>query len=295
MSTAVLFNALLETVTDTVLILDGNNRVLHCGGRSQWAQIDVLRGRSLAQLFRPETARLLNNLCAQLRRGEEVKLTEFYLTPAHAPELISLGLNRSYLFQVHATLAAEEIVLVLQDISQQRAVAALANKHRTHDPLTRTYNRKTMLPVLNQAIAQSQRYEYNCSLALIDVDDLGEINLRAGWSVGDEVLRLLAARLDVFKRTSDFLVRIGEDRFALMLPETSIEQSMLVGQRIVDRVQEIAVHWEQNELHFSVSVGIATLKGLTDNTEQMFRRATTNLMAAKDAGGNQMIGDQPGS
>jgi len=291
MPAAVLFDALLKNVTDTVLILDADDRIAFCGGQSEWADIDALKGCTLASLFRNETARLLNTLSYQLRRNLPIQLTEFYLTPAHAPELIPLGLNRSYLFQVRASLVEDYVMLVLQDVSQQRAAAALANKHRTHDPLTRTYNRKAMLPVLNQAIAQSQRYEYNCSLAMIDVDDLEGINLRAGWAAGDQVLQQLAAMLEKIKRTSDFLVRIGEDRFALMLPETSAEQSMLVGNRILDQVRQLRIGTERGLMNFSVSIGIASLRDKGDNTEKLLRRASASLQAAKDEGGNQVVAE----
>ncbi len=292
MSGDVLFNALLETLSDTVLILDENQRVSRCGGDSDWVQPSALLGATIATIFSHESALLLNNLCGQLRRGKTPPPVELHLTPKTCPVLADLGLTRNQLCLVRGKLAADNVILVLQDISQQRAAAAWASKQKARDPLTQTYNRKALVPVLNQAIAQSQRYEYNCSLALIDIDGLHRINQRYGRDGGDKVLMLLAAELERVKRTSDFLVRIGDDRFALMLPETSQAQSLLVGERIIDLAAGLEVSSANGPFHFQVSIGIATLAGLIDNTEQIIRRANANLLTAKQEGGNRAQGDE---
>lgn len=289
---AVLFNSLLETISDTVLILNADQRVSHRGGASPWVRSESLQGASIAAIFGHEQALLLNSLCEQLRQGQTVQPVELHLTPQNCPVLADLGLSRNQLCLVRGSLAMDHIILAFQDISQQRAAVAWASKQKARDPLTQAYNRKALVPVLNQAVAQSLRYEYNCSLALIDIDGLRLINQRFGREGGDQVLRTLAAELDRVKRTSDFLVRIGDDRFALMLPETRPDQSLLVAVRIIDLVAGLEVSSERGPIHFKVSIGIATLAGLTDTTEQIIRRANANLLVAKQEGGNRAQGDE---
>lgn len=289
---AVLFNTLLETISDTVLILNAEQRVSHRGGASKWVQSGSLDGATIATIFGHEQALLLNSLCEQLLRGKTARPIELHLTPQNCPVLADAGLSRSQLCLVRGSLAMDHIVLAFQDISQQRAAVAWASKQKARDPLTQTYNRKALVPVLNQAVAQSLRYEYNCSLALIDIDGLHLINQRFGRDGGDRVLMTLAAELDRVKRTSDFLVRIGDDRFALMLPETRPDQSLLVAERIIDLVAGLEVSSVRGPVHFKVSIGIATLAGLTDTTEQIIRRANANLLIAKQEGGGRAQGDE---
>ena len=69
------------------------------------------------------------------------------------------------------------------------------------------------MPVLAQSMAQAQRYDWICSLMIISVDNLQDINDKYGWDAGDEILKAMAVSLNQMKRTADFLARVGEDDF----------------------------------------------------------------------------------
>jgi len=292
MSGAELLTTLLKTISDTVLIIDKADRVSYCGGGSPWVKLEVLRGKPISKIFSEEVGLFLTSLCEQTREGEETQETELALTPENAPLLSEHGLEKKSWYRLNTSLMGDKVILSLHDITQQRELIERANSQSQRDPLTGAYNRKALVPVLNQAVAQAQRYEFYCSLVLIDIDGFSTINDKFGWDAGDKVLQALVDSLDKMKRTSDFLVRIGDDRLAMMLPETNRDQSVAMGHRIVRLVDEMEVATDAATVRFHVSVATSSLQGIEDSAEQMIKRADENLTVAKQSGGDRVEGDE---
>lgn len=292
MSGAELLTSLLKTISDSVLIVDSTDRITYCGGGGRWVQLSALKGKTLDEVFSEELSLLLSNLVEQVRNGETVQQTEVQLLPEQQPALAELGLEKPHWYRLSCSPMADKVILSLHDVSRQREIEDRASKQSQRDPLTGAYNRRSLVPVLNQAVAQAQRYEYHCSLALVDVDGFTRINERYGWDGGDMILQAMVDGLDHMKRDSDFLVRIGDDQLALMLPETSLEQSRAVGQRILKLVADLELERDGVALLFNVSVGTATLEGPLDSAEAMIRRASENLLIAKQSGGSRVETDE---
>jgi len=292
MSGAELLTSLLKTISDTVLIIDSADRINYCGGGSAWVQLKPLRGKKLSDVFADEVALLLSSLCEQVRKGEVVQQTELQLTPDNAPLLAPLGLDKPHWYRLNCSPMAEKAILSFHDVSRQREIEDRAHHQSQRDPLTGAYNRRSLVPVLNQAVAQAQRYEYHISLALVDIDGFKHLNDRYGWDGGDTILQALVDGVDQMKRDSDFQVRIGDDRLALMLPETGLDQSAAVGRRVLQLVSELELEREGVPLTFNVSVGTASLEGPMDSAEEMIRRASENLLIAKQSGGSRVETDE---
>lgn len=292
MSGAELLTTLLKTISDTVLIIDSADRVSYCGGGSDWVQLKALRGKTLQALFSEEVALLLSSLCEQNRGGEKTQQSELKLTPECSPKLAALGLDKPCWYRVSCSQLADKAIVSLHDITRQKEIEERACHQSQRDPLTGIYNRNSLVPILNQAVAQAIRYEYHCSLVLIDIDDFSEINERYGWDGGDRVLQALAAELEKMKRAADFLVRISNDRLAMMLPETRRDQSGGMGRRVIEHVSRLEVQSKAGLIRFNVSIGTASLRDPDDSAEAMSKRASENLNIAKLSGGNRVEVDE---
>ncbi len=102
---------------------------------------------------------------------------------------------------VYATSGeVEQIEGFIADITAVKRYSAQLEHQTHHDPLTGLANRGLLRERLHQAIAQAERQQRVLALMLIDLDDFKLINDSMGHSVGDELLKLAAHRLQTCVR-----------------------------------------------------------------------------------------------
>ena len=112
-------------------------------------------------------------------------------------------------------------------VERQRHLAALeaariAAAHRaTHDPLTKLANRALFLDHLERALAFGARYARKTGILFVDLDGFKGINDTLGHARGDQLLQLVAARLQGCVRRSDSVARLGGDEFVVLLPDVT--------------------------------------------------------------------------
>ncbi|MEP6779944.1 MAG: EAL domain-containing protein, partial [Gemmatimonadaceae bacterium] len=112
-------------------------------------------------------------------------------------------------------------------VERQRHLAALeaariAAAHRaTHDPLTKLANRALFLDHLERALAFGSRYARKTGILFVDLDGFKGINDTLGHAKGDQLLQLVAERLQGCVRRSDSVARLGGDEFVVLLPDVT--------------------------------------------------------------------------
>jgi diguanylate cyclase (GGDEF)-like protein len=100
------------------------------------------------------------------------------------------------------------------------------------DRFTALPNRQHFLDQLGREIARAERYSYDMTVALVEIPRLQE--LQAAWGpevVGKAVLHV-AHTLRRITRTSDFVARIDQERFAVILLQCSAQQAGIFGDRV---------------------------------------------------------------
>jgi diguanylate cyclase (GGDEF)-like protein len=159
------------------------------------------------------------------------------------------------------------------------------------DPLTDIYNRRYFLEFLGHELACATRYRQPLALGMFDVDYFKAINDRLGHLAGDFILRELASCLKKVMRTADVFARYGGEEFAVVMPDTNRDQALQCAERLRYQVAAHPFRYE-NEVHqVTISVGVAAFAG-TDwmTTREIIRLADDNLLVAKHAGRNQVVG-----
>ncbi|CAN7401885.1 diguanylate cyclase [Duganella sp. LjRoot269] len=156
------------------------------------------------------------------------------------------------------------------------------------DPLTDVPNRRGFYQTLTPWIALARRPGMPTSLIILNLDHFKRVNDNYGHPVGDLVLK---AMVDVCKkqlRDSDMMGRLGGAEFAIQLPRTSLEDALMVAERIRNAVAALPVKAEKAVINMTASLGVTTIRA-EDTTVSLFKRADEALQAAKRGGRNRVV------
>ena len=181
----------------------------------------------------------------------------------------------------------DEELLRLEEIAH-RTAPAIENARRFRearqladlDALTELHNRRYFHETLARETVRAHRYARKLALIVFDLDDFKEVNDRIGHLAGDAVLAEAAARMREVVRTADVPCRVGGDEFAVIMPESSLEDAEQLFQRI-QTVMSTRALGQAGRLH--LSAGLAELNP-EDDSVSLFERGDRALYAAKQAG-----------
>lgn len=161
------------------------------------------------------------------------------------------------------------------------------------DPLTELNNRRALDWELPRQIQNARNRLEALSLIMLDVDYFKRINDTYGHPVGDRSLQLVSSRLRHNLRFRDTLFRYGGEEFVIILSNTDQAEALLVAQRLCRLMDEQSFNIDENlNLNITISAGTATLDVEDDaKGSSLLRRADQNLLQAKTAGRNRVIGE----
>jgi diguanylate cyclase (GGDEF)-like protein len=158
-------------------------------------------------------------------------------------------------------------------------------RQATTDGLTGLVNHKTFYEILEKELWRSRRYGGRISLIMVDIDNLKNINDAYGHRAGDKAIREISRRIKECVRQIDTAARYGGDEFAVILLNSSIEDAIIVAQRMVDAVASSQTTWQKEQIPLSISVGLGQYDAET-TPEDITSRSDQALYMAKQAGKN---------
>ena len=170
------------------------------------------------------------------------------------------------------------------DITDRKRREALTQHIAQHDHLTGLPNRVLLHDRLGQAIRTAQREGRAFGVLMLDLDHFKRVNDSLGHHIGDELLKVVSARLVACVRESDTVARMGGDEFVLLLPSITDSNGIArVADAIVKSISQTIVIGS-HELDVTPSVGVAMFPqdGITANG--LLKNADTAMYKAKSAG-----------
>jgi diguanylate cyclase (GGDEF)-like protein/PAS domain S-box-containing protein len=179
---------------------------------------------------------------------------------------------------------ATGFVGIAYDISERKRSESRIRHLAHHDTLTDLPNRALLHDRVTVAIEHAKRNNRTIAVMLLDLDHFKQINDSLGHSVGDVVLKEVAARLRATVRQSDTVARMGGDEFCVVLSDVDGRtESTMVAQKIVEAVQP-AIRAGERELHVTASVGIALYPGDGADLAALLQNADIAMYEAKKHG-----------
>lgn len=161
------------------------------------------------------------------------------------------------------------------------------------DDITTLYNHRHMLVEIEREVERAKRYGRMLSGMMIDIDDFKKVNDQHGHLAGDRLLREIADKLQQSIRKVDILGRYAGDEFFIILPETDLEASKVVAERIQKNINTYSFRLLEAPIAVTVSIGIFSFPaGRELNFENFINQADQMLLQAKRAGKNQILAAQ---
>jgi len=162
---------------------------------------------------------------------------------------------------------------------------AKAKERANTDELTGLFNHRYFHERLDEEIARCSRFGNIFSLIFMDMDNFKAYNDIYGHLAGDEILNQIGQHIKDSSRVTDIGYRYGGDEFAVILPETSLEDAHKVAERI-RRGVEAQMDWKGIPLTCSIGISSWPTDGVM--RAEIIRAADAALYHAKQTGGNRI-------
>ncbi|HWS71086.1 MAG TPA: EAL domain-containing protein, partial [Thermoanaerobaculia bacterium] len=178
------------------------------------------------------------------------------------------------------------VIGLIRDITERKAAEQQIEYQAYHDALTGLANRRLFHEHLTLALALAQRRNRLVSVLFLDLDHFKLINDSLGHSIGDALLKQVAARLKASVREGDTVARVGGDEFTIVLQELGDRSdAALVAQKVLKTIAE-PVEVAEHKLYVTASIGITIFPEDGQDAEALLKNADNAMYRAKSQGRN---------
>jgi len=171
-------------------------------------------------------------------------------------------------------------------------VQKLEETHRylaTYDDLTGLMSRRAFINEGEKLLSVCEHKNQPFSLAYLDLDKFKSINDVYGHSGGDQVLIAVSTIMKNEMRDSDIIGRLGGEEFAILLPNTSLQDAQNILERIRVKTQSCIIHYLDKSINVTISAGLAGIEKTANNPfDSLVKRADDALYHSKNSGRNKI-------
>lgn len=281
-----LFRLMIENSSDVITVLDPDGTVRY--GSPSLERVlgyapDELIGRNLFDYIHPEDRAKAHGVLLEglSQRGKPVA---FDIRLRHK--------NGSWRFVESTgsnqidTRGVEGIVLNSRDITERRLAEQELDFLAYHDILTELPNRLLFTEHLEIAIESAADEGHMAAVLFLDLDRFKVINDTLGHTLGDELLRSVAARLSGTLQESDVVSRWGGDEFTILLPQVTDTQEVVRATQRIIAALSAPFELQDSEYYITATVGISVYPSCGQDAETLIRNADTAMYRAKELGKN---------
>jgi diguanylate cyclase len=180
------------------------------------------------------------------------------------------------------------IYITVQDVTEYVIYEHKLIEMSRLDPMTMLLNRSHLEHGLLEDIKRSKRFGTALSVMMIDIDLFKTINDTHGHLCGDRIICQVAALIKETVRQIDVVGRYGGEEFCCILPETSSGNACVIAERLRENVEKTKLGFEGQDLHVTVSLGVAEYGDACDTLETLIKAADDALYVSKRSGRNRV-------
>ena len=245
---------------------------------------EALIGRRVLEILPTHEAfGLLDKYRKVVETGEPLALDNFVY-----PHEIYGAEERRY--EIRVVKMGDGLSYTWRDVTERHKVAEELERRARTDEMTELLNRKAVFDKLEALKEESRRTGSTHAALFCDLDRFKSINDRHGHAAGDEVLRVVAGRIQAFLRSTDDLgARVGGDELLVVLHGVhDLDDALEIGEKLRVATSEPIALTNGSEIKTTMSIGV-TLAKPGENPDDLIARADTATHEAKKSGRNQVI------
>ena len=188
-----------------------------------------------------------------------------------------------------AVAMAEHIAMALSNL---RLHETLRNQS-IRDPITGLFNRQFMEESLELELRRAARSRQSLGVIIMEIDSLEILSRTFEDNAEDSILRELGSLLQTIIRKEDIACRFGTGKFAIVLPQGSLEISTQRAESLRDMIKDLEIRHRGRPVgHVTVSAGVSGFPDHGRTGESLLRAADGALQRAKQEGGNRVVSAQ---
>ncbi|MBI5891256.1 MAG: GGDEF domain-containing protein [Nitrosomonadales bacterium] len=206
---------------------------------------------------------------SKLHLGMAIGATIFIVVTLRGAKILSDAMHRNFHLGYELQHAYEE-----------------ANTLSKMDALTGINNRRSFFECGEQISSYCERNNLPLSAIVMDVDHFKRINDTHGHHFGDITLSQIGRILEAEFRKSDVLGRLGGEEFAILLPDTTLNQAQELAEKLRQTIAATPITIKDKQLSITISIGVAS--GHYD-IETLLPHADAAMYQAKSGGRNRTV------
>jgi len=178
---------------------------------------------------------------------------------------------------------------IIRDITERKQLEDQLRQQAATDELTGLWNRRHFMQAGRQEIERARRYGQSLALLMIDADHFKRVNDQHGHAVGDATLKRLAQIIRETVREVDIPGRLGGEEFAVLLPNTDLDNAGAFAERLRQTIEQHAPEPSERIPPITVSIGVTAYHSTLSSFDELLRIADDALYRAKEQGRNCVI------
>ena len=204
--------------------------------------------------------------------------------------LLSNGDSRDTMVHIHAVASVHDItkiehfLVIISDITEQKAAEAKLLTLANFDSLTGLPNRTLLLDRIERGLEHAKRTAKSMAVFFIDLDKFKQVNDSLGHKAGDELLIIIAKRLSDKLRKEDTVARLGGDEFVIMIEDVSSVEAISALVTEISFIIDTPMTLSSQTVSVSSSIGIAMYPGDGLSAEDLLKNADIAMYHAKEQG-----------